>query len=65
MPLTMDHARMWRARAEEIRAKAENYMSPEAKRGMLNAAHVYELLADELEKELTKRPEGSSNVIEN
>jgi hypothetical protein len=52
MPLTIDHVGTWRARAEEIRAKAENYISQEAKEGMLNAARTYELLADELEKNL-------------
>jgi hypothetical protein len=49
-------AENWRARAAEARAKAEHMSDPEAKAAMLQAAEIYE--------ELAERAKESGNVDE-
>ena len=48
--VTRLHIRTWRAKAEEVRTIADGMRNDHARRGMLNAAANYELLADEAEE---------------
>ena len=59
MPLTMSDVRTWRERAQQIRKIAASYSSREAIDGMLDAARMYEQLADDIERRLASDGKGT------
>ena len=54
-PEASDHARRWRAKAEEVRTVAESMSSESARHTLLQLARDYETLTDFWEKAAHKR----------
>lgn len=54
--ISWENIRRWRARAEELRAVADQFTIPSAQEGLRRAAANYEKLADHAEARLTDGP---------
>jgi hypothetical protein len=55
MPETMAQICEWRLRAEEIRTKADGFFSTSAKEAVHDAARMWDHMADDLEKRVSRR----------
>jgi hypothetical protein len=63
MPETIAEVCQWRLRAEAVRTEADGFSSPSAKQAMHYVAETWDLMAENLERRLSKTPDDSSPLF--